>query len=94
MATVPKSSKPVKPASWRWVRRIGEVDPDVGVLEINGTLYGIYAHQGGFRLVKGDGTAYDVSGETWQCDCPDAVFRGRQCKHSLALKAALAADQQ
>jgi hypothetical protein len=93
MATVHNSRKAVKPvrASWRWLRRIGEGDPETGLLDINGTTYGVIPFPGGYRLVKADGTAYDVHGETWACDCPDATYRERQCKHALALRAALAA---
>ncbi|HKI36596.1 MAG TPA: SWIM zinc finger family protein [Gemmataceae bacterium] len=98
MATVPKSTKPVKPVSGvcRWARRIGEggIDPQSGVLVINGQPYGVLVMAGGYRLVKPDGTAYDVNGQTWECDCPDATYRGRQCKHSKALRAALRAAGQ
>jgi hypothetical protein len=94
MATVPNSAKPVKPVSWRWVRRIGEGEAEIGLLEINGTLYGVYAVPGGYRVIKADSTAYDVNGQTWECDCPDATFRGRECKHSKALRAAFSAAGQ
>ncbi len=46
----------------------------------------------GFRLLKGDGTAYDVARTPHgpQCDCPDFVFRRdgidpEGCKHIRAL---------
>jgi hypothetical protein len=98
MATVHNSRKPVKPVSvsWRWARRIGEggIDPQSGVLVINGVPYGVLAMQGGYRLVKSDSTIYDVNGEKWQCDCPDATYRGRECKHAKALRAALSAAGQ
>jgi hypothetical protein len=94
MATFPKSVKGVKPVSWRWVRRIGDGDRETGLLEINGALYGVYLTSGGFRVVKGDGTAYDVNGERFACNCPDATYRGRQCKHSQALRAAFSAAGQ
>src|SRR5262249_39085885 len=68
----------VKPASGRcrWVLPIGEVG--TGVLAINGHNYTVAVLRGpsgirGYRLVKIDGTAYDV-GTTdgrWTCGCPD-----------------------
>ena len=38
-----------------------------------------------------DGTNYDidVTGSDWICDCPDASYRQRECKHAKALRAAL-----
>jgi hypothetical protein len=49
----------------------------------------------GFRLVKAgiEEKTYDVNAETWECDCPDATHTDRPggCKHSKALRAALAA---
>lgn len=51
----------------------------------------------GYRLLKltdyiVDRVAYDIdmtAGYGWQCDCPDAQFQGRECKHVRALRAAL-----
>lgn len=50
----------------------------------------------GWRLVKADGTVYDIDCRTawgqWQCDCPDATYRGERpggCKHVAALRQAL-----
>ncbi len=89
----------VKPASGicRWVLPIGEVG--TGVLAINGTNYMVTVLNGqtdvvGYRLVKADGTTYDIctTGERWLCDCPDATFHPERpggCKHSAALRAAL-----
>ena len=34
----------------------------------------------------------DVTGEAWRCDCPDATYRQRECKHVRALTKALAVD--
>ena len=51
----------------------------------------------GYRLVKAgvENTVYDLeqTGDTLRCDCPDAthVDRPGGCKHSKALRAALAA---
>jgi hypothetical protein len=52
----------------------------------------------GFRLMKladyiVDRKVYDVDvtlGKDWLCDCPDATFQNRECKHARALRAALA----
>jgi len=45
-----------------------------------------------FRLIKGDGTIYDVAQTSYgpQCDCPDYIFRRdgldpAGCKHIKAL---------
>jgi hypothetical protein len=90
MANPSPARKPVKPSgSCRWLRRID--DTKTGLLEINGQLYGVVAVDGGYQLVKPDGTVYDVDGTTWSCTCPDATWRQRECKHAKALRAALAA---
>ena len=81
----------------RWVLPIGEVG--TGVLAINGQSYTVTVHRDGgrvlgYRLEKLDGRAYDIdasAGEHWACDCPDATYRGRECKHVKALQAALRA---
>jgi hypothetical protein len=52
----------------------------------------------GFRLTRltdyiVDRKVYDIDvcqGFGWTCDCPDAQFRSRECKHVRALRAALA----
>jgi hypothetical protein len=52
----------------------------------------------GFRVTKltpyiVDRKAYeiDISPESgWQCDCPDAQFQNRECKHVRSLRAVLA----
>jgi hypothetical protein len=70
-----------------------------GVLEVNGTRYEVLPlYDGealaGHRLLKADGTMYDIDGATWRCDCPDAIYHPERpggCKHSLALRAALKA---
>ena len=86
----------VKPASGtcRWVLPIG--DADTGVLAINGTNYAVTVLRGpnrveGYRLVKDDARFYDIAAtaEPWICDCPDATYRQRECKHVAALRAAL-----
>ncbi len=53
----------------------------------------------GFRLTRlaafiVDRKVYDIDvtpGYGWQCDCPDAQFQNRECKHVRSLRAALAA---
>jgi hypothetical protein len=93
-----------KPASGtcRWVPPIGGVG--TGVLAINGTNYTLTALRDqtgvvGYRMVKADGTAYDVctQAERWSCDCPDATFtpeRPGGCIHVAALQAALKVARQ
>jgi hypothetical protein len=52
----------------------------------------------GFRLLKlapyiVDRKLYDIDltqSYGWQCDCPDALFQNRECKHVRSLRAALA----
>ena len=79
----------------RWVLPIGIAD--TGVLAINGTNYTVTVLRSpngveGYRLGKTDGTVYDIAATTerWACDCPDATYRQRECKHVAALRAALA----
>jgi hypothetical protein len=49
----------------------------------------------GYTLTKKDGESYDVDatfgGGVLVCQCPDATYRDRQCKHSKALVAGLKA---
>src|SRR5262249_28644207 len=72
-----------------------------GVLEINGTPYEVLPLYDdevrvGYRLLKADGTMYDVGtaeAHGWTCDCPDATFHPERpggCKHVKALQVALA----
>lgn len=70
-----------------------------GTLEINGTTYDLLPvlSQGGriigYNLHKWDeaGTVYHVDTDfpRWECSCPDAKYRRRECKHAKALRAAL-----
>ena len=53
----------------------------------------------GFRLIKltdyiVDRQIYDLelAGKELRCDCPDATFQSRECKHAKALRAALAGN--
>jgi hypothetical protein len=54
----------------------------------------------GFRMMKltdfiVDRKVYDIDvtlGKDWVCDCPDATFQNRACKHARALRAALASN--
>jgi hypothetical protein len=67
-----------------------------GVLEINGQSYELlplYTDDtlDGYRLLKSDGTMYDLPRDLSGCDCPAHTYRPEQpCKHMLALKAAFA----
>jgi hypothetical protein len=103
MATMTRSRKPVKPVhgSCRWLTK-PNAHHEGGVLQINGTDYEVFPLfddqiRVGYRLVKADGTMYDVGtaephGRT--CDCPDATYQPERpggCKHVKALRAALAA---
>ncbi len=89
-----------KPLSWSWLLR---PQAGAGYLEINGTLYHVAEQQ--FEYDRGmagrlwdvrkpDGTTYRVcenaEGEL-ACDCPDATFRTRRCKHATAVREAYAA---
>jgi hypothetical protein len=85
--------------SCRWVLPIGEVG--TGVLQINSTPYTVTILRSpsgvnGYRLGKEDGKTYDIDAfaETWKCDCPDATYRERECKHVKALRAALTVAAQ
>ena len=61
---------------------------------LNGTPYLLQAHgecyECGFRLVNlATGDAYDLNTEDRReagCDCKDAIYRERRCKHSYALE--------
>jgi hypothetical protein len=53
----------------------------------------------GFQLVKltdyiVDRQIYDIelAGKELRCDCPDATFQSRECKHARALRASLAGN--
>jgi hypothetical protein len=45
----------------------------------------------GVRLTKSDRTQYHVDLEKAECDCPDAQYRKRACKHFNGCTAALKA---
>jgi hypothetical protein len=95
MPTLSLSVRPRKPLGHRWVIR--PAAGSVAVLEIGREWYDIrpLADKGrlvGFRLFKhADASVYDldVTGADWRCDCPDATFRGRACKHATELREAL-----
>jgi hypothetical protein len=95
----PKSKGAAGTVKCRWIRKIGEVDTNIGLLEINGKLYGVAVVEGGYRLVKPDGSDYAVNAEDWLCDCPDFVYRRANsdpegCKPVKALRAAFASVPQ
>jgi hypothetical protein len=85
--------KPVR-GKCRWILPI---EGTAGVLAINGTAYAVTVLEDrgaviGYRLQKAGGSPYDINSTAnpWTCDCPDALYRQRECKHVLALRAALA----
>ena len=45
----------------------------------------------GYGLATDDDTIYDIDarGKYWQCDCPDATYQNRECKHCKAVRAAM-----
>jgi hypothetical protein len=64
-------------------------------LEINGTTYAVdplaadaLAAPRAYRLTKPDGTTYQLRRDRVgfvECSCPDARYRGQNCKHKRAL---------
>lgn len=99
-----KNAEQVKPVtgSVRWVKKM-VLPHGLGRLAITSITsrgpvvaeYDVGAHldhQGkvtGYRLVKDDDEAYDLPADLSSCTCADATYRERECKHLLALKAAL-----
>ena len=94
MSSPTRTRKPLQPVSGvcRWlVQPIPVRDYFVGVLRINETEYTATIQPGqGVRLTKPDGEQYHIDLTNGSCDCPDHQYRGRQCKHSKAVMAALA----
>ena len=94
MGNTTRSRRPLQPVhgTARWVRR--PEGTTTGLLEINGTLYGLVLHTTAYELVKEDGTSYHLPLTLDCCDCPDATWRcGRPggCKHRKGLAALLRA---
>jgi hypothetical protein len=61
--------------------------------------YEVETIHGGFRLTRRDNNdTYDIDTERgegcWACTCADCTYRGRECKHILAVRAALKAIGQ
>lgn len=92
------------PVEWSWVFRPSynpDNNTTVGYLRIGSTIYCvrevIFTHpdeSGGrlWQLTKGDDTQYQAcvnpaTGDL-ECDCPDATYRERPCKHVMAVQAA------
>jgi hypothetical protein len=87
---------PVAMPEWHWLL---EPSHGRGYLSINGTIYQTTEigftfdnGQGGrlWDLTKADGTTYRLCADhdaDLTCDCPDATYRERTCKHVLALQA-------
>jgi hypothetical protein len=89
----PRSLQPVR-GSCRWLRRPGVEDDKSGLLEINGTAYGLLIHPTAYELLKHGGTSYSLPLDLSSCDCPDATWNGERpggCKHRLAMAKLLAA---
>jgi hypothetical protein len=109
MATVTDPRNPIKtrkathPAVGlcRWLQK-PNAERAGGVLSINGTAYDVLPlYDGdvfaGYRLLKADGSMYDLPADLSGCDCPDHCFHPERpggCKHMAALGAALAALAQ
>jgi hypothetical protein len=87
MATVASVARSVKPAREpHGVCRL--------TLVINATAYAVRPvrsdwHARAWSLRKADGTVYHLAaGEHGpECDCPDATFRDRPCKHIRSMQA-------
>lgn len=59
-------------------------------LEIGRAFYWLVPLYPGWRLITRAGNVYDVHADesgVVRCDCGDAVFRGRRCKHVTAVVA-------
>jgi hypothetical protein len=100
----PVNRKPVKPVSgvcrWRYRPGCFMCGPNAGVLAVGETTYVVRlcrengARSGrvvGSTLTKPDGTQYTLDLTTGECDCPDAYYRKRECKHHKAAVSALKA---
>jgi hypothetical protein len=90
--TTRPAAAPAQP--WKWLVRPVRRQ---GLLQIGQTLYLVtdveLDHENGmcgriWQLKKADGSEYQItldrSGEL-ACDCPDATYRQRQCKHVPAV---------
>jgi hypothetical protein len=60
----------------------------------NNTLYAVlplddeHGHTDAFAVARaGQEEPYQVSTAGWRCDCSDAVYRGRACKHAHIIRA-------
>ncbi|MFL5329160.1 MAG: hypothetical protein ACJ8C4_09595 [Gemmataceae bacterium] len=93
---------PVLP-DWHWVFRPSydaNNNTSTGYIRIGQTVYRVrevmFTHQDGsgdrlWQLTKTDQTQYQIvpNPETGlECDCPDAVYRERTCKHVTVIRAA------
>jgi hypothetical protein len=95
-----KTRKATRPVSGvcRWLNKPNP-QHEGGVLAINGTRYEVLPlfdgpARVGYRLLKADGTMYDLPADLSGCDCPDATYHPERpggCKHAAAVRAALAA---
>lgn len=99
MGNTTRNARPLQPVqgTCKWIRRPGDkigLDPKSGLLEINGTPYGLLIHETAYELLKEGGISYSLSRDLTSCDCPDATFNSERpggCKHRRALAALLRA---
>jgi hypothetical protein len=92
--SVQPAHPPVTPPAWRWVQKPHNGQ---GFLLIGVTLYlvtdEVFEYENGmagrlFKLRKSDGTTYQLTltaDAFLGCDCPDATYRERSCKHCIAV---------
>ena len=103
MTTLPVPRPPCQPVHGgaRWLVRpdaFGRgqlaIRTDRGIDRLYSTeaLFGSAGQVFGWALTRlGTGETYHVNAETQLCDCADATYRQRRCKHILGLFGALAA---
>lgn len=105
MITTTRRKEQLKPVTGtvRWLRPliVGKQLGRISITNANGlaTEYDIDAFTNGDGEIQGFGLAKDndeiyavdvTLGYGWQCDCADAQFRNRECKHVRGLRVALA----
>jgi hypothetical protein len=106
MTTKQRQVKPVT-GTVRWIRPLiqGKQLGRIGITNANGKneeydVAFFTDNDGaivGVGLAKDDDTVYAIdttAGFGWVCDCPDATFNSRECKHCKAVRAALTKSGQ
>jgi hypothetical protein len=102
MHTVRYQPRPVH-GRCRWLKPIGDTPGVLSINCQDYTIEQHTDADGqvnGYRLVKigevdenGDPIVYDIGLEwgpgQWECTCPDAIYRKRECKHAKAVAAAM-----